>query len=228
MAVGNGESPSSSRTQGRPQQHPERQPRPRLACGREAARVWEHAATGRLDAHEQTCPYCQAVAADQAGLAGAARELAADPLEPPPGLLERAMGVVRAELHHEYLPLPARYGPARVEAGSAAGVLRHAVDQMTGVRARSCRITLPDEQPNPTPENDSAPPADRPPGAVVQLTLAVAFGADLLSVAARAQQMILAAADELLGLPVEVVDVEVVDIFLDPAHPAGDTGRSMR
>jgi len=223
MAVANGDPPDPPDPPeaygGRPQR-----PVPRLPCGRPAARVWERAATGRLDAHERTCQYCQAVVTDQVLLARAARELTTDPQEPPPGLLERVMSMVRAELQHDYLPLPARHGPARVEHGPAASVLRHAVDQMAGVRARSCRISLADEQPNPRPHNDGGPapgqPPGQPPGALVRLSVAVVFGADLLSVAARAQQIVLAAAEQLLGLPVEAVDVEVVDVF----PPAGADG----
>jgi len=220
MAVANGDPPDPPDPPeaygGRPQR-----PVPRLPCGRPAARVWERAATGRLDAHERTCQYCQAVVTDQALLARAARELTADPQEPPPGLLERVMSMVRAELQHDYLPLPARHGPARVEHGPAASVLRHAVDQMAGVRARSCRIVLADEQPNPRPPKDGGPAPGQPPGALVRLSVAVVFGADLLSVAARAQQMVLAAAEQLLGLPVEAVDVEVVDVF-PPADRNGE------
>ncbi len=216
MAVADGDPPDPPDPPGAYGGRPQR-PVPRLPCGRPAARVWERAATGRLDAHERTCQYCQAVVTDQALLARAARELTADPQEPPPGLLERVMSMVRAELQHDYLPLPARHGPARVEHGPAASVLRHAVDQMAGVRARSCRIVLADEQPNPRPPKDGGPapgqPPGQPPGALVRLSVAVVFGADLLSVAARAQQMVLAAAEQLLGLPVEAVDVEVVDVF---------------
>jgi len=85
---------------------------PRLACGRDAARVWEDAETGRLDAHEHRCPHCQAVAADAVVLHASTAELAAEPIEPPPALVDRVMSMVRTELRHDYLPLPARHGPA--------------------------------------------------------------------------------------------------------------------
>ena len=187
---------------------------PRLACGRDAAGVWEDAETGRLDAHEHRCPHCQAVTADAVVLHASTAELAAEPIEPPPALVDRVMSMVRTELRHDYLPLPARHGPARIEHRSAAAVLRHAVDQMPGVRARSCRITMPDRV-----EVDGAAGHDDsggdPPGTVVAVSVAMAFGADLPTTAARVQQLILAAADRLLGLPVDRVNVTVVDVF-DP------------
>lgn len=186
---------------------------PRLACGRDAAAVWEDAETGRLDAHELRCPHCQAVATDAAVLHASTAELAAEPIEPPPALVDRVMSMVRTELRHDYLPLPTRPGPARIEHRSAAAVLRHAVDQMPGVRARSCRITMPDRV-----EVDGAARHDDfggDPGTVVGISVAMAFGADLPTTAARVQQLILAASDRLLGLPVDQVNVTVVDVF-DP------------
>lgn len=211
---------------------------PRLACGRDAAGVWEDAETGSLDDHEQTCPYCQTVVADAAVLDAATVELAAEPIDPPATLVDRVMSVVRAELRRDYLPLPARHGPARIERGSAAAVLRHATDQMPGVRAHSCRITLP-ERPEGDEQTDQHPgtpaeQADQHPGtpaeqaaAVVRISVAMAFGADMPSTAARVQQLILAAADRLLGLPVDRVDVVVVDVF-DPTQPAPGWERTAR
>ena len=42
----------------------------RLACGRDAARVWEHAEAGTLDEHERTCPHCRSTVEDRERLAG--------------------------------------------------------------------------------------------------------------------------------------------------------------
>jgi hypothetical protein len=196
----------------------------RLACGREAAAVWDDAEAGRLDEHERSCPHCQAVAADAAGLADDAAGLAAAPLEPPTGLLERVMSVVHAELRQDYLPLPSREGPARLDRAAAAAMLRQAADAMSGVWARSCRITPPgqhspatveDEQEQEAPEPGVA--SGEPAGAVVELSITVVFGADLPSAAARVQQLVATAGQRLLGIPVERVDVTVADVFESPA-----------
>lgn len=176
---------------------------PRLGCGRDPAAVWEHAAAGRLDRHEARCPHCQTTVTDQASLQAGIRELIDEPIELPPSLLDQVMTVVRVELRRDYLPLPTRYGPARLSQHSAAAVLRHAVDQMSGIRARSCRITP--APPGPAPTRDSA--------SRVQMSLTVQLGTNLPSAAARARQMILTAADKLLGLPIDQVDIDVIDVF---------------
>jgi hypothetical protein len=178
-----------------------------LACGRDAAKVWDRAATGRVDTHDRDCRHCQAVAEDQRQLATAITALADDMLEPPPSLVERVMGAVLAELRHaDYLPLPTRHGQARIDRVVAAGVLRHAVDQMPALRVRSCQIHL-------------TKPADATgsPTARVYISVTARFRADLLSATARVRQMIFAAAEDVLGLPVTTVDVDVVDVF-EPRH----------
>ena len=61
----------------------------------------------------------------------------------------------------------------------------------------ACRI----DQPGP----DSA--------ADVTLTVAARFGLDLASAAVRVRQTVLAAGEQLLGLPLRRVDIEVVDLW---------------
>jgi hypothetical protein len=195
-----------------------------LACGREAAGVWDDAEAGRLDEHERACPHCQAVAADAAGLAHDAAGLAAESVEPPTSLLERVMSVVQAELRSEYLPLPSREGPARLDRATAAAVLRQAADAMSGVWARSCRITPPGQHtPTVADEGQEAPElgpaAGQSSGVVVTMSITVVFGADLPSAAARVQQLVATAGERFLGIPVERVDVTVVDVFEAPVTP---------
>lgn len=174
-----------------------------LACGRDAAAVWDHAEEGTLDEHERSCPHCAAAIADQRRLDGLVHRMAAQPLEPPPSVLDRVMGAVRAELRpHDVLTLPSPHGPARLSRAAAAAVLRHVVDGMAGMRARSCRI----EQDDAEGGGDGAP-------ARITLTVVARFGVDLASVTARARQMVLAAGEQALGVPVERVDIEVVDVF---------------
>jgi hypothetical protein len=132
--------------------------------------------------------------------------VAAEPLEPPPSVLERVMGAVRVELGaHHLLTLESPHGPVRLSRPAAAAVLRHAVDRMAGVRARSCRI----EQ-VPRPEGVSGAGAH---AADVTITVTARFGLDLPSVASRVRQMVVAAGEQALGVPVRRVDIEVVDVF---------------
>lgn len=175
-----------------------------LGCGRDAATVWDHAERGTLDEHERSCPHCAAAIADQRRLDGLVHRMAAQPLEPPPSVLDRVMVAVRAELRpHDVLTLPSPHGPARLSRSAAAAVLRGVVDGMAGTRARSCRI-----------EQDDAR-GDGAEGSPLRITLTVVarFGVDLASVTARVRQMVLAAGEQALGVPVERVDIEVVDVF---------------
>lgn len=186
-----------------------------LACGRDAAKVWERAAAGLPSAHEGACPHCQAVADDQRLLATAVAALVDEAVEPPTSLTERVMGAVLAELRPaHYLPLPTRHGHARIDRVTAAGVLRHAVAQMSALRVRSCQIHLVE----PAGSDAASDDALGSPAVRINISVTARFGADLLSATARVRQMILAAAEDLLGLPVTTVDVEVVDVFEDPAR----------
>lgn len=187
-----------------------------LACGRDAAKVWERAAAGLPSIHDGTCPHCQAVADDQRLLATAVTALVDEAVEPPTSLTERVMGAVLAELRPaHYLPLPTRHGPARIDRVTAAGVLRHAVAQMSALRVRSCQIHLIEPSGSDATSTGSVHGS---PTVRINISVTARFGADLLSATARVRQMILAAAEDLLGLPVATVDVEIVDVFEDPAR----------
>lgn len=172
-----------------------------LACGRDAATVWDRAEAGTLpDAHERDCPHCTAVRADAAGLSSLVHRMAAEDIEPPPSVMERVMGAVVSELRpHDVLLLESPHGTNRLGRPAAAGVLRGVVDRMDGLRARSCRI----EQ---VPDRFDAD---------VTITVTARFGVDLASVTARVRQMVLAAGEQTLGVPVRRVDISVVDIWGD-------------
>ncbi|ANY05490.1 Asp23/Gls24 family envelope stress response protein [Pseudonocardia sp. HH130630-07] len=173
-----------------------------LACGRDAADVWDHADAGTLDEHERSCPHCAVARADHDRLSGLVGRMAAEPLRPPPSLLEQVTDAVAAELRpHELL----RIGPdAWLGRPAAEAALRHVVDSMGGVRARRCRV----EQLR--GDDPQVPPVQ------VRLTVTARFGVDLASVTARVRQMVVSAADGALGLPVSEVDILVEDVWEEP------------
>ncbi|WP_433299533.1 Asp23/Gls24 family envelope stress response protein [Pseudonocardia sp. CA-142604] len=181
-------------------------PDPRLACGRDAALAWDRAAAGTPpDAHERDCPHCNAAFADARGLDAVVHRMASQELEPPPSMMDRVMAAVLTELRpHDLLTLSSPHGPARLSRPAAAAVLRHVVDRMDGLRARSCRI----EQPAGADAAGGAPHA-----ADVAITVTARFGVDLASVTARVRQMVIAAGEQALGVPVRRVDIDVVDLF---------------
>jgi hypothetical protein len=179
--------------------------RPLLACGRDAATVWDRAESGAAaDGHERGCPHCTAARADAIGLESMAARMASEmsahaAAEPPPNVVDRVMSAVRSELRpHELLILDSPEGPARLSSTAAAAVLRAAVDRMDGMRARSCRI----EQTGFTAD--------------IVMTVTARFGVDMASLAARVRQMVTAAGEQALGLPVRRVDLEIVDVYDEP------------
>jgi hypothetical protein len=174
-----------------------------LACGRDAALVWDRAAEGaEPDEHERGCPHCRAAYADARGLDAVVHRMAAQPLDPPDTVLDRVMSAVVAEFRpREVLTLPSPHGPARLSTPAAAAVLRRVVDGMGGLRARSCRI-----------EQYGGPGADAH-AVDVTITVAARFGVDLASITARVRQMVIAAGGQALGVPVRRVDIDVVDLF---------------
>ncbi|MGE0844500.1 MAG: Asp23/Gls24 family envelope stress response protein [Candidatus Nanopelagicales bacterium] len=177
-----------------------------LACGRDAAEVWDHAEAGTLDEHERSCPHCGAAAADARGLEAMVGRLAQEPLIPPASVVDRVVGAVLAELRpRDLIPLDSPHGPAALDATAAAAVLRGVVDAMAGMRARSCRIT------RPSATGGAPGPAE------VAMTVTARFGVDLASATARVRQMVVAAGEQALGVPVARVDIEVVDVFVDEA-----------
>lgn len=179
-----------------------------LACGRDAATVWEHARSGAPpDGHERGCPSCQGVRADAGRLDAMVARLAQLDVAPPPAVVDRVLTAVRTQLRpHELLALGSPLGPAAISATAAAAVLRGVVDRVSAVRARSCRITQ-----AATPDTTGIDTAID-----VALTVTARFGEDLTAVSARVRQLVTAAGREALGLPVRTVDIEVVDLWDTP------------
>lgn len=173
-----------------------------LACGRDAADVWDRAEAGAPpDAHELGCPYCTAVYAEAGSLDAIVYRMAAEPVEPPASVLRAVMGAVDTELRaQETLRLASPLEPNQLAHSAAATVLRAVVDTVDGLRARSCRI----EQPEPGFAVDIA------------LTLTARFGVDLAGATAEVRRSVLAASEQVLGLPARRVDIEVVDLWLVP------------
>jgi hypothetical protein len=177
----------------------------RLGCGRDAALVWDRVAAGTPpDEHERDCPHCSAAFADARRLDSLVHRMAAQELEPPPTMMDRVMAAVVTEFRpHDVLTLPSPHGPAQLSRPAAAAVLRYVVDRMDGLRARSCRI----EQ---LADDGAAPHA-----ADVTISVTARFGVDLASVTARVRQMVIAAGEQALGVPVRRVDIDVVDLFAE-------------
>lgn len=173
----------------------DREPVDPLACGRDAAEVWDHAEAGTLDEHERGCPHCRSAAADHDRLGGLVGRMAEQPLTAPPNAIERVMEAVVADLRpHDLLVIG---DDAWLSRPAAAAALRQVVDSMGGLRARSCRI-----------EQETGAERLR-----VRVSVTARFGVDLASVTARVRQMMISAGERALGVPVDRVDIHVVDVW---------------
>ena len=93
------------------------------------------------DEHERGCPHCGAAFADAGGCTGSCTGWPPSRSSRRPrcstGRWPRCAPSSAGTTCSSW---PRRYGPARLSRPAAAAVLRHAVDRMAGVRARSCRI----------------------------------------------------------------------------------------
>lgn len=190
-------------------------PPERLPCGRDPLDVWDHAAARRLDYHEQSCPYCQGVAGEQAVVSGPADRYLSTVGEPPTSLLDRVMTAVRAGLRaRDVLPLPSPHGPVTVDAATAAAALRYTVDQGTTARARSCRIR-PRHVP-PAGDHQLGGDPVLPPSVTISLSIAVLAGEDIEHLAGHIRDLVIRVCAEVLGLDVATVDIDVVDLLERP------------
>ncbi|WP_405059542.1 hypothetical protein OG474_43385 [Kribbella sp. NBC_01505] len=173
-----------------------------LPCGRTVEDVWDELESGELSAHRATCPHCRTAQAGLEQLIEATQFLIDDPVEVPGGLLDRIMTAVRADLNlGRTIPLPTEPAEVEVSVHALNAVLRYAVDGTTGVRARQCRIEQSETQP----------------GAVrVWMSVALEFGAGQVGALDEARQRVALALRGQIGLELESLDFEVVDVWTRP------------
>lgn len=182
---------------------------PTLPCGRDPIDVWDHAAADHLDAHEQTCTYCQGVISEYRLVAEPLRRWRDQPIQAPPSLLERVMTSVRASLlARNYLPLASPGGPVNLDTVTAQAALRWSVDQIPDARARSCDIH---QRPHLAEDLGGGPP--QPPAVDIDLSITARFGVDLPGLAADVRHLVIAVAAEILGLDVVTVNIVIVDLY---------------
>ncbi|WP_328563467.1 Asp23/Gls24 family envelope stress response protein [Streptomyces coelicoflavus] len=185
----------------------------RLACGRLLSEVWEAWEDGAddpdRDPHLRACPHCSA-AVRQLDLLGVAVREAGSGREPEwdaGALTERVMDVVRLELRPgRPLPLGEREEDLWVREAMAAKALRAAAETVPGVRAGSCLIR---------PAESGGSPSRGP--VRVRLEVVVPLAPRLRDLAEEVRRRVRGAAVDVLGLPVDHVDVHITDV----TEPAG-------
>ncbi|WBQ02811.1 hypothetical protein [Kribbella sp. CA-293567] len=176
-----------------------------LPCGQSVEGVWDDMEAGRVTEHALHCPHCTTARASLDELTEATRTLIDDPAEPPAGFLDKIMTAVRADLSlGRTIPLPTATAQVDISTHALAAVLRYAVDGVDGVRAHQCRIEL---------------SPDDPRAVRVWMSVALRFGSGQVSALDEARRRVAAALPERIGLELETLDFEVVDVWIDPPRP---------
>ncbi|MEV6413636.1 hypothetical protein [Kribbella sp. NPDC051718] len=176
-----------------------------LPCGRSVEEVWDEMEAGRASAHSLDCPHCTTARASLDELSEATRALIDDPAEPSAGFLDKIMTAVRADLSlGQTIPLPTPTAQVDISTSALAAVLRYVVDGVDGIRAHQCKIEM--------------PPAS-PESVRVWMSVALRFGSGQVAALDEARLRVAAALPERIGLALETLDFEVVDVWTDPDRP---------
>jgi hypothetical protein len=175
-----------------------------LQCGRSVEDVWAELEVGRIGEHTPGCPHCTTARASLEQLAEATRELVDDPVEPPPGLFDRILDAVRADLGaSRAVPLPVP--GVDISTHALAAVLRYAVDTVPGLRAHRCRVE---------------PIADDPEAVRVWMSVSMDYHAGRVDALDTVRARIRAALSDRIGLDLAGLDLELVDLWTDGAPEA--------
>ncbi|MFJ3176741.1 Asp23/Gls24 family envelope stress response protein [Streptomyces roseus] len=188
-----------------------------LPCGRDLALLWDQESRNRHaaarqgdDSHTADCPHCTAAIADLALLRNAAlrhsQETGADWGAVANRLTANIMDVVHLELRPgQTLALGEMDEDTWIYEAAAARTFRSEAEQVTGVRAGSCRIS-----PQPSPSPGSRTPAH------VRIEVSIGISQDIQRTADQIRQSIAKSAEQALGLQITSIDVIVVDLHNEP------------
>lgn len=194
----------------------------RLPCGAAVADLFEQVAAGRqvrLSAHQRGCPHCRAALSELDELWAPMRDLAAERVTAPRGMLTNIMSRVR-ELAQEawYAVLPGGRGVTRIAARVVGVIARRAAGDVPGVRVALGRSTDPTQ----VRTADRATERHAYPGTavgvaggtvVVDLALAVAYGLPIRDVAAKVQRKVIREVRAATGVQDIEVNVTVDDVI---------------
>lgn len=190
----------------------------RLGCGRDIDDVWAHA-DSVPDAHEQTCPDCQAARASLTELNAATRDLRsrdqADPeLHLSDDLVSKISSIARAEVRRgrriplrrvpEDLGRDAGESDLTVSEQAIAGIIRDTCDRFADVEARRCSVEISDRRDGLDPET-----------VAIRARLRISVAASTASPGriAELREQVIAAVHDRVGVTAQIVDIDVEDVF---------------
>ncbi len=188
----------------------------RLGCGRDIDEVWANAGSPP-DAHERTCPDCQAARASLTELDAATRDLRsrdqADPeLHLSADLVSKISSIARAEVRRgRRIPLRNVTGghDAAVEADltvseqAIASIIRDTCDQFADIEARRCSVEISDHRAGLDPET-----------VAIRARLRISVAASTASPGRidELREQVIAAVHDRVGVTAQVVDIDVEDV----------------
>lgn len=196
----------------------------RLPCGRELGDIVEQVVDGHgddLDAHQQTCRYCQAALEDTERLWNPVRSFVAEPLEVPDELVESLVRRVRRLVGLGWITLTrTARGITRASGWIVAAIAETVADGTPGVSRVGSSVgrvieTLRGAEPAGTGEQSVAggravEVGDRQ--AAIDLDLVTEYGPSIGDVADRVRRKVRTEVAELTGLDVVEVNVRVTDV----------------
>ena len=193
-----------------------------LPCGRLWDGLLEQVSQGRAGArgdHQRSCPHCQAALAALDKFWAPVRELAAEPVRAPGGLLERVMDQVRGVAQQHWHSLIVAEGGSTLVAARVIAVLaRLAAGRVPGVRVALGRTT----EPGAAARTATATRTHRWPGTavgvaggstVVELALSARYGARLHDLAEQVREAVVDDLRRLGGLEHVEVNVTIDDVL---------------
>lgn len=173
----------------------------RLPCGNSVDALLRHMLSGEPTRHESNCEYCLEQEEELRPLVAAVRQSGEEEITAPPGLLSDVMRVVRTERRSDGTVVLTGSGPGgtEVRASAVAAMLRASVESVPGVVVGRCRVEQTGE------------------GVWVRATARVRVGLPIPDAAEAARHAMRALVEEGLGLHVDRVDIDVVDLD-DPSR----------
>ena len=190
----------------------------RLACGRSVEETLGQVAEGRgteRDAHQQSCPYCQASLAEYERLWAPMRELADQQVSAPDGVLGSALTLIRQLVEHsDYGVIESDRGVTRIAARVVVVAARQTAQGVDGVRVAVSKHLAADRDGG--GERVTAGVAGR--SAAIEITLAADYGQDLDALGERVRREVAAHIRTLTDLDPVWISV-VIDEVLEPGPP---------
>lgn len=194
----------------------------RLPCGRDIDALVEQVADGaggRRDAHQRSCPHCQAALAEFERLWAPVRAVSDHRPRAPEGLLDEALRSIRGvAADPEFGRIESDRGRTRVSARVVVALARHLASRVPGVRVALSRLVAAGEGPE-TSVIDDGPEPEVTAGVVggstvVAITLAADYGQDLEALGTRIRTVVADGIRALTGLEPVAVQVHVDDVLL--------------